>query len=307
MKKAVPTDRMPGRVIKRKRRTKFVEIFRTTPTDTVCPNFYVLSHANGCTFAPLCTYCYLKSSFWYLARPQVFTNAGQMLDEVAEWIGTGGLETYMLNTGNLSDSLGFEKDRPIVKKLIELFRNEAEAKGKKHTLLLVTKGGRRECQSLLESKPCNNVIVSFSVNNPEAARQYEGGAASVAERMATAKELKSLGWRVRIRIDPMIAGFDYAGILEQVAQLEPERVTLGTLRADRALPRYVNEGLFAELEPPVKEKGLARYPKSTRLALYRSAIKKLKDIAPIGLCEETPDIWEALGLDTEAKQCNCCL
>jgi len=307
MKKTIRTSRKRQQVTKRTRQTKFVDIFRTTPTDTVCPNFYVLSHANGCTFAPLCAYCYLKSSFWYLAAPQVFTNTRQLLDEARAWLGRDGLESYMLNTGNLSDSLGFEEHRPLIAQLIEIFRAEAEAKGRKHTLLIVTKGGRKECDSLLQSKPCRNVIVSFSVNSPDAARKYESGAATVADRLAAARQLKSMGWRIRMRIDPMIAGFDYEWIVEQVAQLGPERITLGTLRADHSLPRYVNQSLFDELEPPAKAKGLARYPKAVRLALYHPAVKKLKSIAPIGLCEETPDIWDALGLDTDAKQCNCCL
>ena len=292
---------------KRVRRTKFVEIFRTTPTDTVCPNFYVLSHANGCTFSPLCTYCYLKSSFWYLAAPQVFTNTRRMLDEVRAWIRTGSLESYMLNTGNLSDSLTFEKQRPLVGRLVELFRSEAETKGRPHTLLLVTKGGCRQCQGLFQSEPCGSVVVSFSVNSRRAAHRYESGAAPVEDRLAAARRLKSLGWRVRMRIDPMIKGFDYAWIAGQVARLAPERVTLGTLRADHALTRFAEGSLFSELQPPAKSKGLARYPKSVRLALYRSAVGKLKKVAPIGLCEETPDIWKALGLDADAKPCNCCI
>jgi len=291
---------------KRTRRTKFVDIFRTTPTDTVCPNFYVLSHANGCTFSPLCTYCYLKSSFWYLDGPQVFTNTRRMLEETARWIRKDNLESYMLNTGNLSDSLVFEEFRPLILQLIELFRAEAEARNRLHTLLLVTKGGPRECRPLMQSKPCRNVIISFSVNSRQAARKYESGAAPVDDRLAAARRLKSLGWRVRMRIDPMIKGFDYSWISGQVVRLGPERITLGTLRADHALPRFADNSLFTELVPPAKEKALARYPKKVRLSLYRSAIKLLKGIAPIGLCEETPDIWDALGLDTEAKQCNCC-
>lgn len=43
----------------RKRKTRFVEIFRTTPAKTVCPNFFVLTHANGCAFTPECSYCFL--------------------------------------------------------------------------------------------------------------------------------------------------------------------------------------------------------------------------------------------------------
>lgn len=282
-----------------------MEIFRTTPTDTVCPNFYVLAHANGCTFSPHCSYCYLKSSFWYLGHEQAFTNTDELLHEVRRWIRRSRLESYVLNAGNLSDSLAFETVRPLVQSLIEIFHTEAEARGRPHTLLLVTKGGVGECRPLLRLRPCRNVIISFSVNAPAAARRHERGAAPMADRLAAARRLKAQGWRIRIRIDPMLLGFDYRWVLDQVRGLAPERVTLGTLRAEAALPRFAGNGLFARLEPPHNPKGLARYPREERLALYREAVLHLADICPIGLCEETPDVWQALGLDAASRSCNC--
>lgn len=300
-----PAQVPPPGVALRERKGKFVDIFRTTPTNTVCPNFFVLSHANGCLFQPQCSYCYLKSSFWYLTQQQAFTNLDEMEQEVADWIARDELESYVLNSGNLSDSLVFEDVRPMVTRLMEVFRREAEAKGRPHTLLLLTKGGAHECRPLTECPPCRNVVVSFSINSPEAARQHERGAAPAEERLATAKTLKSLGWRLRIRIDPMIEGFDYSWTIQQVAELRPERVTLGTLRAEANLPKFVAQDLFAALEAPANPKGLARYPKDRRLAIYRQAVDKLREVCSIGLCEETADIWLALGLDTEAKSCNC--
>ena len=291
----------------RERRKKFVDIFRTTPPQTVCPNFYVLAHANGCTFQPQCTYCFLKSSFWYLSEPEAFSNTDRMRKEVRNWIRRDGLESYVLNTGNLSDSLAFETARPLIAGLVELFRDEAEAKGRKHTLLLVTKGGVRDCKPLLEMQPCRNVIVSFSVNAPEAARIHEKGAAPVADRLRAASRLKSRGWRIRMRIDPMILGFDYRGIAEQVRRLAPERVTLGTLRAEHNLPRFAGNGLFKDLERPADPKALARYPMDVRLALYRQASEVLAKVCPVALCEETLETWNALGLDAESKKCNCAL
>jgi len=291
----------------RARSRKFVEIFRTTPPATVCPNFFVLTHANGCTFAPQCTYCFLKSSFWYLTEPLAFTNRDKMLAEIRRWIGRDDLESYVLNMGNLSDSLAFEKTRPLVAELVKVFRKEAEAKGRKHSLLLVTKGGTRECAALSRLAPCRNVIVSFSVNSDEAARIHEKGAAPVSDRLRAAAKLKSKGWRIRIRIDPMIRHFDYREIIGQVAALAPERVTLGSLRAEHNLPRQVGNGLFREMETPSNPKALARYPKDQRLALYRPAVEALSPICPVALCEETPDIWNELGLDTGAKNCNCAL
>ena len=122
----------------RERTSKFIEIFRTTPPRTVCPNFYVLAHANGCTFSPRCSYCYLKSSFWYLKGQQAFTNVDKMLREARAWIARDDVESYILNTGNLSDSLAFEDMRPLVVQLVKVFRQEAEHKGRRHSLLLVT-------------------------------------------------------------------------------------------------------------------------------------------------------------------------
>jgi DNA repair photolyase len=270
----------------------------------VCPNFYVLAHADGCGFTPQCTYCYLKSSLWYLGgKPQAFTNEDRMVAEVRRWIGRDRLESYVLNTGNLSDSLTFEESRPLIGALVETFRGEA--RGRPHTLLIVTKGGRRECRVLFESQPCPNVVVSFSVNNPEVARKYERGAATVADRMGAAARLKRMGWRVRMRIDPMIQGHDYAGIVEAVRKLRPERVTLGTLRAERNLPRFVENGMFRGLVSPEDPKGLARYPVPVRLAMYRPAAARLRRTCSVALCEETPEVWDALGLDKDGKPCNC--
>jgi DNA repair photolyase len=149
------------------------------------------------------------------------------------------------------------------------------------------------------------VVVSFSVNHPDAARQHESGAASVADRIEAAERLKNLGWRIRMRIDPMILGFSYGDLATQIRRLGPERVTLGTLRAESSLPRFVGNGLFHALESPTVSRGLARYPMAQRLDLYRQAIDVLRGLCPIGLCEETPDVWNALGLDTAAKSCNC--
>ncbi len=286
----------------RARKSRFVQIFRTTPAKTVCPNFYVLAHANGCTFQPRCSYCYLKSSFWFLKGEQAFTNVGRMKEEVRRWIAKDKLESYVLNTGNLSDSLAFEAVRPLIGDMIETFR--VHAAGKPHTLLLVTKGGTKECACLFEREPCANVTVSFSVNSPEAAKALERGAAPVADRFRAARRLKAMGWRVRIRIDPMVLGYSYEATVEKVRALGPERITLGTLRAESNLDRYVGKGLFADLVEQ-EGKGLARYPRETRLAIYRVAVDRLRGTAPIGLCEETYDIWDALGLDTASKSCNC--
>jgi len=287
------------------RKSPFIDIFRSTPTATVCPNFYVMAHANGCRFAPLCSYCYLKSSFLQMDSPRVFDNLEKLEKELLRWFRRDDLESYIMNTGNLSDSLAFEADRPMIGRLVELFRDHAEAKNRKHTLLLVTKGGMHHCRPLLDRPSCKNVIVSFSVNSSAAAAQHERGAATVEDRLAAATRLLAEGWRVRMRIDPMILGFDYAEVIAAVRALGPERVTLGTLRAEKSLQRVCSGGIFRELQTPDDPKALARYPRQTRLAMYSQAVQALRDVCPIGLCEETEDVWRELGLNPQTTPCNC--
>ncbi len=281
-----------------------MEILRTTPVKTVCPNFYLLAHANGCLFSPECSYCFLKSSLWHVDKPQAFANVEHLIEDVKTWIERDGLESYVLNSGNLSDSLVFETVRPIVRELVEVFR-DAHRRGRPHSLLLVTKGGVDDCLPLLALTPSPNVMVSWSVNHPEAARRHEAGAAPTEDRLEAARRCKEAGWRVRMRMDPMIVGYDYLDLARQVRRLKPERVTLGMLRAEPNLLRRVGNGLFAELEPSREKGALARYPKNVRVAAYGAVIAALGPRMDVGLCEETPDVWAAAGLDPARAKCNC--
>lgn len=281
----------------------YLALLRSTPARTVCPNFYLLDHARGCNFN--CSYCFLRDIEYNRKERRVFGDIDRLQDELRAWIAQDNLETYLANSGNMTDSLSFEKERPMWGDLIEFMRETAEKPGRPHCLLVVTKAGLSHCGAFLEHEPCRNIIVSFSINAPEAAQDHEPGAATTAERLKAARTLREMGWRVRVRMDPMIKGYDYSGLIADVAAIAPERVTLGTLRADPTLlPEVRDVDIFRELEEPEPE-SIARYPRAERLAMYRDAVEGLRDVTSIGLCEETEDVWLELGLDAENKTCNC--
>lgn len=281
----------------------YVVLLRSTPVKTVCPNFYLFDHARGCNFN--CSYCFLRDTEYERKERRIFDNTDKMFADLGAWIKKDNLETYLANAGNMTDAFSFEEERPVWGELIEFMRENAERPGRPHTLLAVTKAGLPLCRAFLEHEPCRNIIVSFSINAADAARDHEPGAATMQERLQAAKKLKELGWRVRIRIDPMIKGYDYSEVVEKVRKIAPERVTLGTLRADPTLlPEVAGLPIFQELDPP-EEEGIARYPLDVRMAMYRPAVERLKDATSIGLCEETEDVWLALGLDAVNKTCNC--
>jgi spore photoproduct lyase len=282
-----------------------VYLVRQYEVATVCPNFYVLAHARGCAFRPNCAYCYLRDRGEYGDAGGPPEPAARALAAAREWIARDGLTSWVLNAGNVTDSFCFERDRPLAAELVELFRAEAEARGRRHTLLLVTKGGGRECAALDGVVPCRNVIVSFSVNAPDVARRLESGAAEPADRLDAARRLRERGWRVRLRIDPMIAGASYADTIAGVADVRPERTTLGALRAEGRLTEFVPDGVLDGLLPPACDGEIWRYPEDVRLALYRPAVERLRGVCGVGLCEERPHVWAALGLDPAARGCNC--
>lgn len=294
---------MAAQVQLRERKSRFIRILYPEPPKTVCPNMYVLAHAAGCLFEPQCSYCYLKSTFGYLDGHEAFTNFDEMEREIRRWIARDDLPTYMLNAGTMCDPFSFEGVRPAAARLVDIFRDAAC--GRPHTLLFVTKGGAAECASLFEIEPCQSAIISFSVTHPEASARFECGAATVEDRLTTAAALKARGWRLRMRIDPMFLGYDHTGVARRVKALDPERVTLGTLRADPDLLRYVRDGTFDALNATPGGKRMARYALEDRLALYRQAIAVIGGQCPIALCEEEEAAWDALGLDKAARPCNC--
>lgn len=301
-----PADRKKGVCVSKPRKSRAIRLLWKGPRKTVCPNFNLFAHADGCGFSPMCSYCFLKSSLSFLSKPAVYSNVAEMERQVMNWLRRERLDSYVLNTGNLSDSLVFERGRPFIGRVVELFREHAEKRGLPHTLLLVTKGGTKHIRPLLERRPCRNVIVSFSVNCAETALDHEKGAPRPANRLKAARMLKAAGWRVRIRIDPMIRGYDYGPLVRQVAALRPERVTVGSLRAEKNLvhrvpPEILNGLVLARGED------MRRYPIRERLAMYRPAVERLRKVCGVALCEETPEVWDALGLDKEAKRCNCAL
>jgi DNA repair photolyase len=281
----------------------YIELLRSTPARTVCPNFYLFDHARGCNFN--CSYCFLRDIEYNRKERRIFNDTDKLYRELSAWLAQDNLETYLANAGNMTDGLSFEGERPLWGDLIEYMRENAETKGRPHCLLVVTKAGLKHCGAFLEHKPCPNVIVSFSINAPEAARDHEAGAAPTEDRLIAAMRLKRLGWRVRVRMDPMIHGYDYSKLTEDIAALAPERVTLGTLRADPTLiPEVRGVSIFDKLGAPDPE-GIARYPREMRMAMYRPAVERLSGICSMGLCEETEDVWLELGLDAERKTCNC--
>jgi spore photoproduct lyase len=288
-----------------------IERFDKTPlptratTDVICPHFLELKWAYGCPFD--CAWCYLKGTFRFHStktKPvvkdygKIELHTRRFLEEVTT--------PEILNTGEIADSLMSEgTSQPFSRLIIPMFEEQ-----NRHKVLFVTKSDK--IRHLLAIKPHNQVIVSFSLNADEVARQWEKGAPSVARRIEAGQKLWEADYEVRVRIDPMvpILGWQihYARLLEQIFDsFLPARITLGSLRGlqstvngstDKSWVRYLKEGSNWGKKVEFK----------TRYEMYTTIIGLLNSnysYSRVALCKETLAMWGRLGMDYTKIKCNC--
>ncbi len=273
-------------VIARPRKSGFIKRFDGTGTGLVCNQFYQLILANGCPFN--CQYCYLRLNLGGSKGPVVFTNPWLEVERQLEKIPTG-----VFSTGELADSLAVIP--PLLPSAIEYFRRQ-----KDKFLFLTTKSTNIEL--LLGMKPTPQVWISFSVNAVKTYKLFEEDTPHPDARLAAAWRLKEAGWRVRVRIDPIIpeVGVDhYQEVAQKVSGLAPERVTVGVLKHFPRLPRSLREGPWRQLaELP---NGIRRDPSHIKVRVFNSLADWL-GFQP-AICREPPGLWEELGWKTNG--CNC--
>jgi spore photoproduct lyase len=278
----------------RERKSDFVKLFDKTPESIFCPHFYELILSNGCPFN--CSYCYLKLTFRGKTEPTLFDNDWSKVQAELDKIDHG-----VFSTGELADSLAIIP--PLLENALDYFESQ-----KDKYILLLTKSTNID---ILKSRtPSKQIIVSFSINSMTAAKAYEKGAPDPMKRLSAAQELKELGWRVRVRIDPIILESDfpsdsvtslehYKALCKAVVELSPEVVTIGTLRQFPGVHRFAKDAPREDLKKAPD--GRMRYPTQKRIETYKQIADWL-GFQP-ALCKESTQMWEAL--EWTFKDCNC--
>lgn len=279
----------PGQVsgpVVRERKSKFVRLFSKTPSGVRCPHFYELILSNGCPYS--CSYCYLQLTFRGNKQPVLFANSWQQVVRELEAVTSG-----VFSTGELADSLALVP--PLLPQAIEYFSTQSAK-----YLLLTTKSCN--INFFRQLRPTPQVIVSFSINAPEVSAKLERKAPPPLARLKAAATLLEWGWRVRIRLDPIVWDHEHRGyqqICRAIASVRPERVTIGTLRHYPGLFRFAPDAPRHNLK--LAEDGRMRYPTSVRVYAYQKIAEWL-GFQP-ALCKETSEVWNALGW--EFYGCNC--
>ena len=280
----------------------------TKPTDVVCPHFLELKWGTGCLFD--CAWCYLKGTLRFAPRktspyvkpfPKIEHHVRTFLENV-DWC------NELLNTGELSDSLMWEKDgNPFSRFIISLFREQ-----ERHRVLFLTKSN--DIEHLLDVDHRGSAIVSFSLNADTVALRFEKRAPTVTDRIEAASELNRAGYEVRIRIDPMVPVPNwqkhYTDLIDGLfSEFVPERVTLGSLRGLQSTINHATDKSWVSYLSENSGWG-KKIDFDTRFRMYHTMIHHLEDkygYVNVGLCKETISIWDKLGKDYAKIACNCIL
>ena len=259
-------------------------------------SFWLLAWANGCHYN--CEYCWLQSYHpwaWHEIHVAEKPAIARVLRRFCSKIGG----SQLLNMGELCDSFVAPEYIPFMASTLRQANMEY---GHRHRLLLLTKSA--DPKILLQNSFQNEVVYSVSINTEITAKQLEHKAPSPQKRIHAAWRLKEACYEVRVRVDPIIAGSEpaYVGLMERVCTfIEPDRITLGSLRATPRTYRFLPKDIKAQLTE--KTPWGRGYPFETRSSVYQ----KLIDVArghgvTTALCKEPPRVWKALKLK---GKCNC--
>ncbi len=209
---------------------------------------YYFSHLLNCLYD--CRYCFLQGMF-PSAHYLLFVNFEDFEDEILR-ISESSPESCWFFSGYDCDSLALESVTGFAQHFLPSFRKLPNAWIELRTKSVNTK-------ILHDLEPLANAVVAFSFTPQEVSSQIEQGVPSVRSRISAIEKLADQGWKIGLRIDPLIDCKDfeqrYSNLLQGIFEVLPEgalhSVSLGAFRMPNSFYKrierqYPEEPLFGK-------------------------------------------------------------
>jgi len=277
-------------------RGAFVRPFPQGRACAAAPEYFLL-HGVGCPLG--CAYCFV-SGYTDCRVPAVFVNVEDMAREVRA-LGRKDEPVY-IHAGELADPALFEPISGAARAL-----DNALADAPNVTIEYRTKWD--DIRPFLGLRSKDNVVMAWTLSPEPVALQFESKAPPPARRIAAATDAARAGFRVGVRLDPVIhfpgwrAAYDelVERIFDNIAVESVADVTLGVLRFSAATESRLRErlglsGLLAG-EFVLAREGKRRYHRRLRVRLYRHIVGRIRARAGrtlLKLSMETDEVREAV-------------
>lgn len=301
------------------RSSSFVSRFHP-PNGMICASFWKFTSETECLYS--CHYCYLALTMRILPYLRIASNIDRGLREAEQVLkheSTQGRRA-MFNIGELADGRLLDPLTELsgqVLPLLNRYRN-----GMLHVL---TKSGTDTIGNYLDLAHLaqGQVVHVASVNPQPIIDLTEDDTPPLTDRLAALRALQGVGYRVRVRIDPifdlrdLVAGVTkgdvfqvYEDLIEVIQQfVTPEIFTLGSYRHHpQLIPRIRFRYPYSPVLRIRTHREGAKHRVSERETFYRHLIDRLHQTFPrvrLALCKETGKMWQKCGLQVRPLECSC--
>ncbi len=210
-------------------------------------NFY-FSHMLNCLYD--CRYCFLQGMY-RSANYLIFVNYEDFFEEITNTASASTEDSWFFS-GYDCDSLAMDPVTDFMPTALEYFSNHP-----KSYLEIRTKS--TQIRSLLNHEAMPNCVVAFSFSPNNTYKKLEHGVPDINKRIRAMKKLQNNGWRLGLRLDPVIYSptlqADYESLLENIFQ-----------SIDAKLLHSVSYGMF-RLPKPFYKKMIRLYPEEKLFSL----------------------------------------
>ena len=233
-------------------------------------NNYYFSHLLNCLYD--CRYCFLQGMY-PSAHYVLFVNFEDFEEEIRRTTEFNNKPSWFFS-GYDCDSLALESVTGFVAHFLPFFESLPNAWIELRTKSTAT-------QVLQKMDPLSNAVVAFSFTPEEISQQIEHGVPPVSSRIKTMSLLAELGWKLGLRIDPLIECNDfelrYSKLFQSIFEsVNPETIHSVSLGAFR-----MPQSFFKKIEKQYPQEPLlaGNFASQKGYIAYREKIEKmLKDL-----------------------------
>ncbi len=277
-----------------------------------CPNYWHFSVYGYCFYG--CAYCYLAGTrgVWHSPTVKIYVNLPEILAQV-ERTANRLARPVAFYLGKLQDGLALDPLTAYSTVLVPFFAWHTFARQ-----VILTKSdavGR-----LRDLHHRGHTILSWSLNPPDIAAQFEANVPPVEARIEAMRAMSEAGYPVRAVVMPLIPvpGWErkYDEFLRNLLSRVPiGRLTFGGIcsyaNARSLLERKLGrENVISRHIAGVEAAadGRVRYARSLRIRMYAYLTRVAREVRPdleLALCLEDQVVWRAVNAEASLGRCNC--